>query len=409
MISLRISRVILFLMASVFADQVLASDFWSTVTAYVNQSEAVKQADQMVSAKEGLRARHLLFNNPTLVFNSNDDGATYQYGIGLPVGFPGKVVAQYNANDAEVKAARVDRLRARQSMTFKAAEDILNCLENREKVTAMAQSLKDAQDQYDFLKEQYTRGFVSHTEFILAELQLNQLQYDDELLKSKSFELCQVAESTYGITAEIKMPEHILPPAQSWDFGEGTLEQKQLKSDTITLEAKKKTLYWEQLPDLNLTFLRNNYKLISASPYQNELEPRAWTSSFGVSVTIPLFWPFDENLQIKAKRAEYLTELEEKQRDSRNALADMKQMKVEFKKGISRLDVILKKELPLAERLKSYSLQNFRTGKISFAELVLARKTALETRLQKIDLNSKLILLAIRCGGDCRNLEETTQ
>lgn len=385
------------------AENVFAADFWTTVAQYVDDSETVKQADQMVSAKENLRIRHLIFNNPNLVFNTNDDGATYQYGVSLPVGLPGKAVAMYGVDDAEVQAARIDRFHARQSMTMKVAEDILNCLENRERVDVMAQSLKDAQDQYSFLKEQYSRGFTSHTEFILAELQLNQFQFDNDVLKNKSVEFCALAQKVYGVTDLMKMPEYSLPPIKSWDFGEGTLEQKEIKADTLILQAKKKTLYWEQLPDLNLNFLRNNYRIITASPYQNE--PRAWTNSFGVSITFPLFWPFDENQQIKVKRAEYLTQLEDKQRESRNALAEMKQMQSEYVKSTKRLETIIQKEFPLAERLKNYSLQNFRTGKISFAELVLARKTVLETRLQKIDLNSKLIRLAIRCGGECYNIE----
>lgn len=384
-------------------ERLFAADFWTSVSDYVSQTDAVKQADQTVAAKEGLRVRHLFFSNPSLVFNSNDDGATYQYGVSLPVGLPGKAIALYGVDDAEVKAARIDRHRIRQDMTLKVAEDILNCLENKERVEMMAQSLRDAQEQYSFLQDQYARGFTSHTEFILAEIQLNQFQFENDLLKSKSIEFCEQAGRVYGISDMARMPEYSLPEIRSWDFGEGTLEQKEIKADTLILEAKKKTLYWEQLPDLNLNFLRNNYRILSASPYQSE--PRAWTNSFGVAITFPLLWPFDENLEIKQKRAQYLTQLEDQKRNARNAATDMRQMQTEFVKSTKRLEVIVKKEFPLAEKLKSYSLQNFKNGKISFAELVLARKTVLDVHLQKVELNSKLIKLAIRCGEACYGLE----
>lgn len=387
-----------------FIQNINAADFWTTVSGFVDQSVAVKQADQIVEAKEGLRIRRFIFSNPTLIFNSNDDGATYQYGVGLPLGLPGKALALHNVDDAEVQAARINRYLTRQSMTMKAAEDILNCLENRERVEQMAQSLRDAQDQYNFLKEQYSRGFTSHTEFILAEIQLNQFQFENDLLRSKSVEYCAQAKATYGIDEQTKMPDFNLAAIKALNFGEGTMEQKDIKAQTVVLEARKKTLYWEQMPDLNLSFVRNHYRQITASPWQND--PREWTSSFGVAIVFPLFWPLEERNEIKQKRAEYLTEIEDKQRDARNANVEMKQMQVEYASSTKRLETILKKEFPLAERLKSYSLQNFRTGKISFAELVLARKTVLDTYLQKIDLNSKLIKLAIRCGGACQNVQE---
>ena len=393
------SRCLALIVILLFFEVVHAKEFWGIVTDYVNQSAAVKQADELVRAKEGLRIRRFLFSNPNLIFNSNDDGATYQYGVSVPIGLPGKAFALYGVDDAEVQAARIQRFLTKQSMTMKAAEDILNCLETKERIEMMAQSLRDAQDQYNYLKEQYSRGFVSHTEFILAELQLNQFQFENDLVKNKSLEYCKTAAEAYGLDEQTRMPEFNLEAIRALNFGEGTMDQKDIKADITILEAKKKTLYWEQLPDLNLNFTRNHYRVLTASPYQND--PREYTTSFGVSITFPLFWPFDEQMQIKQKRAEYLTELESKRRDERNALADMKQMQTEYVNSSKRLDTILKKEFPLAERLKSYSLQNFRTGKISFAELVLARKTVLDTHLQKIDLNSKLIRLAIRCGGAC--------
>jgi hypothetical protein len=55
----------------------------------------------------------------------------------------------------------------------------------------------------------------------------------------------------------------------------------------------------------------------------------------------------------------------------------------------------------MAEALMQSTLSSYKTGQLGFAELVLARKTLSDLRIQEVQMRGSVLLARLRCLDRC--------
>jgi outer membrane protein TolC len=154
--------------------------------------------------------------------------------------------------------------------------------------------------------------------------------------------------------------------------------------------------WWSQAPDLTWSWQRNHYVTLGASPILKE-----WTTTYGVSLTVPLFFFFDEAVESRRARAQTAFDRHNAEVAILNAHSDEEDAAREFQRDKKRIDELKTKDIALAEALVETTFASYKTGKLGFAELLLSRKTLSDLKTQEVQLKIAAIQARLKCLSKC--------
>lgn len=340
------------------------------------------------------RWRRFLPHEPTFSYSKTDDGTAESYGLSLATSFPGKSLA-LAALDREKARAQAAEERARKiDLTRLLVQAFVECASARDVLRLQQTTSNDLETLFRMLRALYETGHATQAEKIGAELQSRQAALDLLNATDRARTQCDKLQA-YLPTGDLTLPED-LDPAFVDELGPESAEQARQEAAYHVAEAALDTAYWTQMPDLTFSVTRNHYLYLPGSP-----SGAANTQSVGVSLTFPIFFLADEAQEAKRARGQARVDRDQARLQKIAADGEQAESRAEYRRSRARLTELKNKDLPLGEALMESTQSAYRSGKLGYSELVLARKTLTDLRNQDIQLRATIIAAHLRCLETC--------
>lgn len=349
------------------------------------------------------RWRRYLPNEPTLIYTVNDNTSMVQYGIGLGIPFPGKVIAMGQMDRARAAEARAELESRRFDVAAEVTDAYLECAAAEATVAMQSQTVGDLETVFATLKAQYESGHGTQAEKIGAELQSRQARADLDVARNKQLTSCRKFAGRWAIESGRALPDPDLDLPDDLDdevineLGSRTADEARSAAAALVADATRRVAWWGEAPDLNVQAFRNYYPTFMASP-----NGHVWTNGISVSMKFPLFFPFSSGADVKREKAQ--ARIDENQAFAKqvDARADVDEARKEYRHARGRLRELREKDLILAQALVESTSSAYRQGRLGFAELVLSRRTLTDLRAQDIALRTTIVAAHLRCLNSCQ-------
>ena len=373
-------------------------------------SPQLEGQEVQASLASGDRWRRFVFNEPQFLYSNSDDNTARTYGLSLTTSFPGKGFAFARLDAAKSRGQHAELLAKKYDLTKTVTQAYLDCAVAQETFDLQKQTSADLETVFQTLKALYETGHSTQAEKIGSELLARQAKLDLTTAGDKQEVLCKkldliipTAVSSQKYLFEFsgkkaRLPDDLDPGIIS-ELGPMTADQNRAVSAVDLSVATAFTSGWSQLPDLTFNFNRNHYTYLPGSPSGKE-----WTTTYGVSVTLPILFPFHETVEAKRTRSQALIDQNSAEIQKVSALSDRADGAKEYQRSMERLQELRSKDLALAEALVESTYSAYRAGKLGYAELVLSRKTLTEIRTQDIQLRSSIVNSHLKCLDQCTSL-----
>lgn len=369
----------------------------SAIQDVIRQSNYVKAQEVSASLAAGDRWRRFLVHEPSFSYSSADNGAEESYALSLTTPFPGKSVAYMELDHAKAKAEKVEVLSKRQDLAKLITDTYLDCASGLALLEIQKTALADLETMFRSLTAMYESGHASQAERIGTDLQMRQTRSEVRAAADKTDVSCRKWHVLMGDDKSVpdKVPEDLsketleLLGNQSADLSRG---EAALKLANVNDDLR----WWSAAPDLTWSYQRNHYINVSASPI---ITP--WTSTYGVSVTVPIFFLFDESVEAKRAKAQNAFDRHNAEISVLNARNDEEEAAREFQRSKTRIQELRDKDIALAEALVETTFASYKTGKLGFAELMLSRKTLWDLKTQEVQLKIAAVQARLKCLLKC--------
>lgn len=377
----------------------------------LNLSEVVHQAlsssPQLVNQKiqydlsERDRWRRFIFNEPQLQYANSDNNVNQSWGIQLPVGLPGKAIALHDIDTAKAKLQKAELEAKRYEVVRLISQAYLDCATNQATENLLKDTYSDLDTVYKSMKASYESGHATQAEKIGSALQARQAASDLQASSDRKITTCRKLLRLLGrdplheSISSLNLPDDVESELLS-ELSDTTADQGRAQAAMDLAKATEETAWWSQAPDLNFSVTRNHYLYLPGSP-----SGEAWTTTYGVGITLPIFFPFYEGAEGKRLKAQ--SRIDYSSAEIQKVVAETDQIDAarEYQRSKKRLQELRKTDLVLAEALLDSTYSAYRSGRLGYAELVLARKTLLDLKNQDIQLRNSIIIAHLRCLKNC--------
>jgi outer membrane protein TolC len=125
------------------------------------------------------------------------------------------------------------------------------------------------------------------------------------------------------------------------------------------------------------------------------------TTSWTIGITLPFTFPFYDNTDFREERAQLGLSSMKAELERNNADKKWTEAKNDWARATSRLNEIWNKDMALADVLVESSLASYRSGKVGFADLVLARRTKIDLKVEELQLKAQRLIAKSICLTQC--------
>ena len=387
------------------ATQVQALTLEEVLHSVWDRNPQLSGQEEQVSLASFDRFRRFIPNEPTLSYLNSDNNTARTFGLQFTTAFPGKNIAFAQLDSAKWRAQKAELESKKYDLTKTFAQSYLDCASAAEALAVQRVTSDDLETVFNSLKTLYEAGHSTQAEKIGAELQSRQASLDLITAEDKKEITCSRMHSLLELNgarlveADFKLPDDIDGKIVN-ELSDFTSDQNRAKSTAEVAQANASTAFWSQLPDITFFVNRNHYLYFPGSP-----NGEAWTTSYGVSITLPLLFPFYETVEAKRAKSQAVIDENVAQIQAASANADQRDGAREYRRSKARLLELRRKDLALGEALVESTYSAYRSGKLGYAELVLSRKTLNDLRLQDIQLRVSIINAHLRCLNQCDRAE----
>jgi len=368
------------------------------------KSELISAQKSQYEIVAGDRWRRFFPLEPQIFYLNSDDDTARSIGLNLTTGYPfknflltGLDSARENFEKAEVTAKKYDLT---QSLTGL----YLDCAVATQSAGVQQKTIDDIETTSRLLKALYESGLATQAENISSQLQIRQAQLELSALQDKAEVACQKLE---GVMNDLGITDHEVALADNLEdqfiaeLGDVPAGYQRASAAVVMAKANYDVAGWQQLPDINLSYQKNDYAYLPGSPSG---KPSA--STYGIAMTLPLFFPLRETIEMNRNQNQAILNQKMAEIDLLRADTEIKQAKKEYQRNKKRLKDIREKDIPLATALVESTYSAYKAGKLGFAELVLSRKTLADLRLQDIQLRSAIVQSHLKCLSQCEEITE---
>ncbi len=417
--------------------------------AALSSSPQVLEQKKLLELSQQDEWKRFVIAEPTLQYNTTDNGTANAWGLSLPIPFPLKPFVMSQLDHSRTEGLRLE-LRARSFETAKLAiQSYVDCAQAQQIDLLTVATLEDLETVSNTLKRLYEEGHSTQAEKIGSELQVHQAQMDAQTAREKTEVACAKLSRLMSIVApqtdqsqvsdrktlrdsshelaQISTPDSSenlrenpsdagerpgayprlqldddLSPQILERLGVDSADQARAKASFHIAQATQATAFWTQVPDFNVSVTRNHYVYLPGSPSG---EANTW--SYGVSVTLPLLFPIQERAEVQKLKAQARMDANTANLARITAEADREDAALEYKRSHRRLVELRRNDLNLAEALVESTYSAYRAGKLGYAELVLSRKTLADLRAQDIQLRASILVSRLRCLDRCTGSQDS--
>ena len=356
-----------------------------------------KQADLTA----GDRWRRFLVHEPQFIYNNVDSSNQESWGLGLVTPFPGKSFAYTEFDRVRAATEKAEIGAKKQDLAKQVSDAYLDCAGSRALLEIQQLAIHDLETLWHSLSAMYESGHASQAERIGAELQLRQTQADLATSTDKAETTCRKWRKLMAHEGSELMPDGVpedLTPTTMAELGSRSADETRGEAAFALAEANDHLRWWAQAPDLNWSYARNHYLNLPTSQTGAE-----WTTTVGVTVTIPIFFFAAESIEAQRTRAQANIDRHAAEVQTLNARADREDAGKEFRRDKDRLKQLREKDIALAEALVQSTLSAYKIGKLGFAELMMSRKTLSDLRTQMVQLKVATVQARLRCLDQCES------
>ncbi len=346
------------------------------------------------------RWKRFVLNEPQLIFIGADDGASEAVGISEVVSFPGKGLALSHLDAEKERSLFAEYSAKKYELANQIAQTYLDCATAKANFDQQAAITVDLETLARSIKARYESGHGTQSENISAELQLRQQKTDLEAAEDKKGVSCRALATLLNIDEEQASSAELgddLDEKVISELGANNADEDRLHATIRLSEATSSVAWWSQLPDLTFGAAKNHYLSLPASPSGKE-----WTMTYSVMITVPLFFPFYETTEARRMKSQASVDRYTAEIQLIHVKADKEDAGKTYQRSSRRLRELRSKDLMMAHALMESTLSSYRTGKLGFAELVLARKTLIDLKAQDIQIRNTIITARLKCLSQCQ-------
>ena len=373
------------------------------------------------SQEDAFRARaaqQLSPSNPVLSLQRNDvisyspfgTPAAQQYSVTWTVGFPGKALYQSASTRRQADSLAEQALSKESDLAGFLASLYFNYSVNQTLKEFLQEELKRSEEVLRVLERRYSLGQLTQVDLLNARAEKAGLlqailvnEEDAKLMLSRFWIALRRSQVEEWVPERLELTAPV-PHKTLVQLREAMFENRpalkaldfSVRSSSASLTASR----LQALPDFTLMTGINDFFVDQAK--QNSGVSRDYT--FGVGITVPLFFFFNELNGIRAARADHSSA--EAQRDSARlqALTDLETQSVKLNSAVRELNNLEKLVLPASKAAYELALKSYALGKVTYVQLHDIRRSyrsAQTDRLQKrLSISQLYIQLLQQVGCD---------
>jgi cobalt-zinc-cadmium efflux system outer membrane protein len=354
-------------------------------------------------------------NSPSFTLAKNDlagiaplsTGATTVYTASMLFGFPGKAIFQSasirhqaEASGAQAQAKEIEVITAL-SANFAAL------IQNKKLADFLAQEQERSTNLVSLTEKKYSLAQLSQVDVLNAKILLQNLkqeilqnQDEKQILLSQYRNILRRPEEA-GLVP--KLPGKVLVPELKFELPKlrallaehrPALKSAQLQADASSSALNGALL--SPLPDFQLSASMNDYHIPSAQPITGVSRDY----SVAITVTIPLFFPFNELNGIRAAKKDHETAYAQYESTRANSFAELETTYTRFEAAKRELDSLERFLLPSVRAGYELTIKSFSLGKADYLRVADARRNLIQAEKDKVQKELSMALLYIQLTQD---------
>lgn len=370
--------------------QVSLLDAIQKMTGEAPQLQALKTQTELA---EGDQWRRFLPHEPSFSYEKDESDNSQTFGLSLGFGFPGKALAYRELDKAIVKKQKFEQSAKRYELITLVTKAYVDCAAAQETIRIRERSLADLEA---FLQSLKARRGVTQTEKLSFEIETRQARQELINARDERDVNCKKLDNYMGLTGTtpaLSLPED-LDRETLESLTPMTAEESRTEATIAVSDATYSTAGWSQMPEFSLGISRKQMM----AP---EIDTRPWSNIYSVSMTIPIFFPFQESAEIRRTRSQATLEKSEAITQKIQLDSDREEAAKTFVRSRNHLREIRARDLSLGQALLESSIAAYRGGQIGYAEMVLARKTLIDLRIKDVELRSSIVEARLKCLNRC--------
>lgn len=365
----------------------------STASTYTSNLAIVAKRD---------RIRAWLPTAPLVEYSVNDNNSWKAYSVSTMLPIPFKSMYRDNVEVAKAQYLAASAEMNKQTLLRETIENFLECSIPSEMSKLLELALDDQRVVSTISNSLYSSGLVPQADRVAAELLVRQLEAQVRMQKDQAHSGCfrwekWADESNNEAEVVYFLPDNISDPMLV-NLGLAIGKNRDVMAKNLMRISLEKSKLWSKyVPDLNLSFNKNNYFDL----FRSGGPPVKDTTSWSVGITLPFTFPFYDNSDYRREKAELGLDSLKAELELNNAEKNWIQAKSDWERATNRLREISTKDLALSEVLVESSLASYRSGKVGFADLVLARRTRLDLKIEEMQLKAQRLIAKSVCLTEC--------
>lgn len=346
------------------------------------------------------RVRSWLPDAPTVTYSMGDNQTWKAWTVSTSLPIPVKSLYRDSYTAASGKLMKAEANQSKQEMLREAVETYLECFMPREMITLLGEALRDQNIMTSVSSSLYATGAIPQADRVASELQLRQLEAQVNAQNDLMSTGCarwtrwggEITDENESSLVSTISNEALRDLDLVIDARKDVVIRK---FETVSLD--KKNLWSKYIPDLELSYSKNNYFDL----YRSGGPPVKYTDSWSVGIKLPFAFPFYDNSDYKRESAELGIAKMKLEFEKTETLKTWELAKKDWKRTLNRLTEIEGKDLALAEAFVESALASYRQGKVGLAELALARRTKLDLKIEQVNLKAQKLIAKTVCLTEC--------
>lgn len=396
--TLTLSLVILLVSNSVFAQKEKLSLEGAIQSLWMNTPQ-LKEFDKQIEYADKDKTRRFIPNSPELSVGKNRVDRSFSLGISIDFAFPGTAFVLSKLDDANARKQRLEKSAKRYELAALVTDAYVDCAAVSERYSLQKKTLNEWEV---FLQSVKVRRGVTPAEKLSFELETRQARQDLSEIGDLKDVQCAQLKKLIGYNENDQGPPLSLPRDIPADFIESigplTAEENFVKSTIDVAQVQFDTARWTQMPELSFGFTSTRLP----DQYSNlDVGPLGWYNGFELSISLPIFYPFHESIEVKKLRSQSIIEKNQAEIEYVRLLAQRRESAKEFKRSQRFLKELYDKNLPLGQSLVETTYSAYRAGQLGYIEMIMSRRTLIDLKLREIELKSQILKSRIKCLDKC--------
>jgi len=348
--------------------------------------------------------RRFFPDEPQLSYSNQDNNTEVSWGLSLTYPIPFKTLAFTQLDSAVAQQQRWEFKAQKYDLAVAIAQAYMNGATAQAMILFQTQNVQDLETITEAIRLQYTHGHSNQTQKISAELQLTQAQRDLRTAQDQLKTAVKLYARLMGISSNqvtgFELPEDV-PSSIIKELGDRTSGQLRDKANVDVGEANRATGFWSQVPDVSFSLTESDWVPPGAGA------PGLSTDyTFGVALTLPVLFPVHELAEAQRSENQGVVSREQARLQLIQDNSAQEAGALDYFRSRDRFKQLQTRDLVLAETMKESAVEAYKSGRLQFSDLILARQTYASLKNEDIQIRAEIVNAHL---AGLRDIEEAAE